>query len=240
MEKSTKKMVRRFLKDPMAVIGLVIFTIIVVLCALAPILTPYDPTKFDFSQAKQLPSLKHIFGTDNIGRDMFSRVLNGGRNTLWAALQATLISTVVGTTLGIIAGYYENVLSNIIQRMTEVIDSIPYILLVVMFEYLFGFGTGSFMYGLGVAAIPATTQTVRAEVLRIRNKEYMEAGRALGLSNFTIIRKHVLNNIAGTVVMQICSSYSEAVLACTVLGYLSIGYATPLFDWGTLVSEGYN
>lgn len=243
MKKNTRylQMLRRYFKDPLSAAAFIIFLVIVVLCMAAPLLTSYDPTVFDFNQAKLPPgSPGHLLGTDNIGRDLFARILYGGRATLTTALQATILSAVVGTIFGIYAGYFNNTLSNLILRATEIIDSIPYILLVIMFEYMFGFGQGSFKYGLGVAAIPAMTQTVRAEVLRIKNKEYMEAARALGLSNLTIIRRHVLNNIAGTIVMQTCTNYAEAALACTVLGYLSIGFMAPKFDWGTLVSAGFN
>ena len=234
-----KKMIHAYFRDPISTASFIIFMIIVIVCAASPLYVSEESQSINFSIARMFPCKEHIFGTDTIGRDLLGRILLGGRFTLLGGLKAAVISIIIGTIFGVYAGFNDNLFTAAILRASELIDCVPYILLVTMFEYKLGFGTGSFIYGLALAAVPATIQIVRAETMQLKNKEYIEAARALGFSRWVIILKHIMNNITGTIIMQFSINFSEAILAETILGYLSIGYATPLFDWGTLVSEGY-
>ena len=235
-----KRKIKQFFRNPLTVIALLLFVFIIVICLCAPLLAQDNYNAVNVYQGLQPPSAAHLFGTDNLGRDMFSRVLYAGRITLGYSLIATLIAVISGTVLGVISGYFGGTVDAVIMRITEILSAIPYFLLVIVFEIMLGFGQGNFKYAMGVAAAPAIIHMVRAETLSVMSNEFIEAAKALGFSDIVIILRHVLNNILNSLILHTTSSYSDAMLTCSVLGYLGIGFQPPQADWGTLVASGYS
>lgn len=229
---------RRLWRNRAAMIGLSVFLFICLACILLPSRLKWDYFKPVFSDSLKLPSLEHLFGTNVLGRDMLSGVLYGGRNTLRIALSATFLAMITGSAVGLITGYFGGRIDFIISRVVDLISSIPVILLALAVEYTLGWGKGRFGYAIAIAAAPQFTRLVRASVLGIVQCEYIEAARALGVGHFGVIRRHVLRNVAIPVVVHFSSCFSEAILTCTILGYLVIGINPPMPEWGALVFRG--
>ena len=226
---------RRLVKNKTAVFCFFVFVIIALACAMAPILTTYDYARINPSRNLEKSSFEHILGTDNLGRDLFTRLLYGGRMTLRIAFVSTAIAAVAGSIIGVVAGFFSGWADFIISPVLDTIASIPVMLLAVVAETIFGWGLGSFMYAIAVAAIPHFARLVRATVMNIMGSEYIEAARALGVSNAGIIVKHVIHNIAPPLIIRFTSGLSEALLTCTIMGYLTIGVSPPTPEWGYIV-----
>ena len=225
----------RLFSNKIAVISLAVFLIICLACIFAPYLTKWDYTLIDASRVREGPSAVHILGTDNLGRDVFSRLLYGGRVTLRIALTSTVLATLFGGTIGLIAGYFGGKTDLIISPVLDTLASIPVILLALISEVAMGWGKGHFMYAMAVAAVPQFARLARATVINIIECEYIESARALGVGHFKMITRHVLHNIAPTMIVRFAGGMAEALLTCTVMGYLQIGITPPTPEWGVIV-----
>jgi ABC-type dipeptide/oligopeptide/nickel transport system permease subunit len=219
-------------------IGLGIFLFICLACALLPGIIRWDYYEPDFNASLKTPSLEHIFGTNQLGRDMLSGVLYGGRTTLRIAAVSTFIAMIAGSAIGLIAGYYGGRADFIISRATDMLSSVPVILLTLFIEFTLGWGRGYFVYAMAISATPQFARLVRASVLTIMGQEYIEAARALGDSHIGIIMRHVLRNVAIPIIIHLTGCFSEAILTCTILGYLGVGISPPAAEWGVLVYRG--
>ena len=226
---------RQLVRNKTALISFIIFIAITLACIMAPLLTQWEFFTIEPSNRFANPSVTHIFGTDSLGRDVFSRLLYGGRTTLRIALLATLLSSVIGCLIGLAAGYFGRWLDFIISPALDVIASIPVILLVIVFESVLGYGRGYFFYAMVIAAIPQFARLTRSCVMSIMGCEYIEASRALGVSHIMIIARHVLHNIVSPLVVRFSSGVAEALLICTIMGYLEIGVRPPAPEWGSIV-----
>ena len=228
-------------RNKAAVAGFFIFALICLACAFAPVLTKWKYDELNTNSALERPSLTHIFGTDRLGRDMLSRVLYGGRFTLRIALISTALAALVGGATGLLAGYFVGRADFIISHCLDMLAAIPIFLLIVAAEFALGWGKGNFMYAMAIAALPQFARLVRASVMEIMGSEYIEAARALGMSHAKIILKHVLHNVAPPLIIRFTSGLSEALLICTIMGYLSIGVNPPNPEWGALAyfSKGF-
>ena len=226
--------VRKLIKNKVAVISLVVFVSICLACALAPLLTRWEYYTTNPSNRFATPSPEHLFGTDGLGRDNFSRILYGGRTTLSIAMIASFASALIGCIIGLPAGYFGKRVDFIISPVLDVLASIPIVLLVIVFESVFGYGRGYFVYAMIISAIPQFARLVRACVMSVTGREYIEASRALGVSHFMIIFKHVLHNITSPLIVRFTSGMGEALLICTIMGYLGIGIQPPVPEWGMI------
>ena len=208
---------------------------------MAPFLTKWDYSRIDRNALFERPSFKHILGTDSLGRDMLSRILYGGRITLKVALGATTLAAVIGGIIGLIAGYFKGIADLIISPVLDALAAIPVLLLALVTETVLGWGRGYFIYAMAIAAIPQFARLVRAAVMNIRECEYIESARALGVGHFEIILRHVLHNVAPPLIVRFTSGISEAILTCTIMGYLGIGINPPTPEWGVIiyVSKSY-
>ena len=222
-------------RDKIALAGLVIFLAICLACIFAPLLTRWNYKEINISIILQKPSAQHIFGTDNLGRDQFARLLYGGRLTLKIALFSTSFSLVAGSILGILAGYFQSPVDAFVSSVLDAITSIPVILLAIVFEAAFGWGRGYFMFAIAIAAVPHFASLARACVMKTAQRAYIEAARALGVGHARIIMRHVLPNIISPLIVHTVNNVAEALLTCTVMGYLSIGIIPPDTEWGLLV-----
>ena len=228
----------RFKNNKTSVAGLIIFLIICLACFLAPYITRWDYTAINAKEVMLTPSFQHLLGTDNLGRDLFSRLLHGGRVTLRIACVSTVLAAVVGCVIGTLAGYFGGRTDFLISPVLDILASVPMFLLIIVFEATLGWGKGYFMYAMAIAAIPQFARLTRATVMNIMGCEYIEAARALGVGNTEIILRHVLHNAAPPLVVRFTTSLAEALVTCTIMGYVGIGINPPTPEWGSIVYYG--
>ena len=227
----------RFSRNRIAVICLAIFLIICISCALAPYLTKYDYSRINANDRLSKPSWTHLLGTDSLGRDLFTRILYGGRMTLRITFTSTVIALLIGSVIGLAAGYFGGRADFVISPVLDILAAIPVILLALVFEAMLSWGNGNFMYAIAIAAIPQFARLVRVSVINMMGSEYIEAARALGVGHLGVIFRHIVHNIAPALIVRFTSALAEAMLTCTVLGYLSIGISPPTPEWGNIVYQ---
>ena len=237
MMQSIKKTFRRY---PMACISAVVLLIVIVMVILAPVIAPYDPEEMDLMNVLKAASSQHIFGTDNQGRDIFSRLLYGGRTALLCPLAVVGIALGVGVPLGLISGYTHGIMDNIIMRVCDIILAFPAMLLALVTVSVFGRGIRNTVIILGFFYIPMMARMVRSNTLVQRKQEYVEAGKALGFSAPYIMVRHILPNCVSTIIVQgtLCLGY--ALLDISALSFLGLGVQEPQSDWGKMLSDGKN
>jgi peptide/nickel transport system permease protein len=229
---------RKLCKNKTAVAGFIVFAAVCIACVLAPYLTKWDYSTINTTNIHSAPSREHLLGSDNLGRDILSRLLYGGRVTLRITLVSTSLAAVIGCFIGLVAGYFRGRADFIISHLLDMLASIPVFLLIIVTETSLGWGRGYFMYAMAVAAVPQFARLVRASVLNIMGRTYIEASRALGVRHFEIIRRHVLHNIVPPLIIRFTSGVAEALIICTIMGYLGIGISPPTPEWGALAYTG--
>ena len=229
---------KRFLHDKLAVVSVILLVLIIAACVFAPFLTNYDYSKMEPKGSLLPPGDEHILGTDKLGRDTFSRILYGGRITLNVTATAVLIS-LIGIIPGMLAGYYGGKIDALISRIDDVLTAIPTFLLVIFAECLFGWGSGNYKYAIGVALLPPVVKLTRSLVQNIVSGEYITAAKVLGVSDIVIMFRHVLRNILPSLIVFLFHTAADALMLCTVMGYLGIGVQPPKPEWGMLVHTGY-
>ena len=233
-----RESLRRLFKNKSAVVGLIVFLVICFSCAFAPLLSNYDYSALNVTEVNARPSREHLFGTDKLGRDLFTRILYGGRITLRAAFMSTLLATCAGAAIGLVSGYFGRRVDFLLTRIIDMLAAIPNLLLIIVMEIAFGWGKGYFMYAMAISAVPKFARLVRANVQSVMGREFIEASRALGLGHVRIILKHVLHNVLSPLMVLMTTGFAEAILNCTILGYLSVGVNPPTPEWGALAYAG--
>lgn len=232
---SIKMIIRRFQKHKLAVASLYFLGIISILAILAPIISPYDPNQVStsFSQA---PSLKHWLGTDQIGRDMFSRLLYATRISLFVGLTVTVISTVIGVVLGLVAGYFGGIVDIIIMRITDTIMSFPYILLVLVAAAIFEPGLWSIILILGFVDWPGAARLVRGNVLSLRETNFVKGNVVAGMPSIYILFSEILPNTIGPVLVYATSVFAITILDEAALSFLGMGVQPPTASLGNILN----
>ncbi|WP_308798304.1 ABC transporter permease [Agromyces silvae] len=218
--------------------GLVILVVIMLAGVFAPWLTPYDPLQQSLGDALQPPSWAHWMGTDSFGRDMFTRILYGVRTSLLSGVLAVVGALLIGGALGAIAGYYGGRLDNVILRGMDVLLALPTLLLAIAIVSALGGGLVNMLLAIGLAQIPIYCRTVRAEVMRIREQEFIEVARSLGEKDGTIILRHVLPNCTAPIIIRVAMGMAATILACASLSFIGLGVAPPTPEWGSMLSGG--
>ena len=188
----------------------------------------------------QGPSLRHFFGTDEMGRDLFWRVMYGSRFSLSIGFVAVFVSLVVGVPLGAVAGYYGDTVETVIMRITDIFSAVPAILMAVVVVSVLGANTVNLMIAVGVSSIPGFVRVTRAAVLTVRNEEYIEAARALGKNDLYIIFFHVLPNCLSPIIVQTTLRVASAIVSASSLSFLGLGIKPPAPEWGALLTAGRN
>ncbi len=229
---------KRFRRHGPAMVGLAILLAFAVLAAAAPLLTPYDPEKQQLSQALIAPSPEHPLGTDHLGRDIAARILYGTRLSMLIGVLAVGIGLLIGVPLGAISGYYGGWGDMIIQRIADILLSFPSILLALALVAVLGVGLQNVIISVGVGTIPSFIRLVRGSVLVIREQTYVEAARAIGVSDWNIIRRHILVNAMAPVIVQATLSLGTTLLVAAGLGFLGLGVQPPTPEWGAMLGEG--
>lgn len=227
---------RRFRRNRLAVVGLVFILVLIVVALLAPVIAthPYSELSAD---ARQPPSGDHYFGTDRIGRDVFSRVVYGARISLKIGVLATSLSIAIGLVLGAVAGYVGGIVDTLVMRVTDMFLAIPYIVLAIAIATLFGRSENSIILVLGLTGWLAITRIVRASFLSLKQLEYVEAARALGFSNTRIMFRHILPNALQPIIVYGTISVGSVILSEAALSFLGVGPQPPTPAWGLMVSD---
>ena len=228
----------RLCKNKLAMLGLAILVLLVLCAVFADLIAPYDYAKQDLMIARQGPGAEHLFGTDEYGRDIFSRVIYGSRISLTVGFIAVGISLVVGGLLGAIAGYYGGRTDNGIMRLMDVIMSIPSILLAISIVAALGPGLINLMIATGISYVPSYARIVRASILSIKDQEFVEAARAVGTNDFKIIVRHILPNCMAPIIVQATVGVALAILTAAGLSFIGLGLEPPTPEWGAMLSSG--
>ena len=228
---------RRFRRNRLAMVGLVFIVLLLLAAIFAPLITPYSITERSQS-FRAPPSSDHWFGTDAIGRDVYSRVVFGARVSLRIGILATVISLFIGVTLGAMAGFFGSWTDTAITRLVDVFLAIPYVVLAVAIATVFGRSENAVILVLGLTGWLAMTRIVRASFLSLRNLEYIEAARALGFSRARIMFRHILPNALQPIIVYGTIAVGSAILAEAALSYLNVGPQDPTPAWGLMVAQG--
>lgn len=215
--------------------GLIIAAVI--FCAVfAPLITEYDPEVYDLAIRKQLPSAEHILGTDNYGRDNFSRIIYGAQTTLIVAFGSRILTIVLGTILGLICGYYKTA-EKVLMRILDGFATIPNLLLCLMMVAIFGAGTLNLILAMAIGGIPGTARMVRNQVLSLKEKEFIESEHAMGASDLRTMFIHILPSCSSFLLVSFSSGLAGAVLSMTSLSYLGLGLSPTIPSWGGMINE---
>lgn len=235
-----KSICRRFAKNRMAMVGLVIFLILVFLAASCDLFFDYqaDAIEQNISNRLQFPSAAHLFGTDQYGRDVLARVIYGARISLVASLCIISISTVLGAFFGAVAAYYGGWVDNVIMRVMDVFYALPFNLMAICIVASIGGGIVNLGIACVVGVVPGFTRIFRSAILPIRDQEYVEAARACGTSTARILLKHIIPNAMGPIIVQATLNLAVTILAIAGLSYIGLGIEAPTPEWGAMLSEG--
>jgi len=230
---------RRLLRNRSAVLGGTFILLLLLLSAMPSVFATHHPTRFqDPANRFEAPSAEHWFGTDNLGRDVYSRVIYGTRVTLAVAFQAVFFGAILGITLGIIAGYYGRWIDAVIMRIMDVFLAFPGILLALAIVSALGASLGNVVIAIAIFSVPTFARIVRGSTLAVRNLEYIEAIRALGARDAKIIFQHVLPNVLSPIIVQATLYIATAILIASGLSFLGLGAQPPTPEWGLLLAAG--
>ncbi|MFZ5824278.1 MAG: ABC transporter permease [Bacillota bacterium] len=230
-----RMVMRRLMRNKASVAGTVIILILVTTAVFAPLLAPYDPIEQNVPGRFAKPSATHILGTDELGRDIFSRIIAGTRLSLLSSLTAVSISLTLGVLIGLTAGYYRHA-DAILMRLMDVLMAFPGILLAIAIVSALGPGLVNAMIAVGVQSVPSFARITRAQVLSIRQMEYITAVKATGAQDFRILWRHVLPNASAPIIIYTTLNLATAILSASVLSFLGLGASPPTPDWGSMVS----
>jgi peptide/nickel transport system permease protein len=225
--------------DPRAALSLVVLVVILGAALLAPWLAPHDPTAQNFDQMLNGPSAEHWLGTDDLGRDVFSRLMHGGANSLYAALLAVAVALVIGVPLGLIAGFVGGWTDTLISRVIDTFRSFPAIILAVAVTGAMGIGLTNAMFSVGLVFAPQIARLIRARTLVVRQELYVDAARCFGASPLRLLLRHVLPNAIQPVIVQSTLLLAVALLAEASLSFLGLGVQPPDVSWGAMIARGY-
>ena len=232
---SLKKM---FKSNYLFTFGVIICLFWIIMAIIAPMVAPYDPVVQDLTLRLKAPSAVHIFGTDNFGRDIFSRVIYGGRYSLLAGCLTVVIAGCIGTIYGAIAGYVGGAVDNVMMRLSEMILSFPSLILAMIINAVMGSNLFNTMFALVIVAWPSYARVMRSVVLSVRENEYVTASEALGASRSRILLKEIIPNSITSVLIMATTDIGNQILMFSTLSFLGLGSAPPTPEWGMMVSDG--
>lgn len=229
---------RRLVRNRLAMLGLFIIVVFVFMAAFAPSIAPHDPTRSSLPKRLKPPSEEHVLGNDELGRDLFSRLLYGARISLRIGMISIAIGVGVGVPLGLVSGYYGRWPDMVIQRVLDVMLAFPGILLALVLVSALGVGLENVMIAVGIVSIPTYARLVRGSALALKEKEFVQAARASGAGDTLIIFKHILPNCLAPIIVQSTLQVGSAILWAAGLGFLGLGAQPPMPEWGTILSRG--
>ena len=233
-----KTVSKRLLKNKAAVVGGIIIIFFVIVALLGPYFVKTDPYHQDLLNKLQPPSKEHWFGTDNFGRDIFSRIVHGAKLTLIVGFLSVAVGGIIGVLVGIISGYYGGWFDTIPMRIVDVLLAFPGILLALAIVSVLGGSIRNVILAVGIFSIPAFARIVRGSTLQVKKLEYIDAVRSLGASDMRIIFRHILPNIMSPIIVQATMRIATAILTAAGLSFLSLGAPPPTPEWGAMLNDG--
>ncbi|MGH2616497.1 MAG: ABC transporter permease, partial [Thermomicrobiales bacterium] len=231
---------RDLLSSRGVVIGGTLFLALIVIAIAAPAIAPYDPIEQNYGQTLRSPSREHLMGTDNFGRDIFSRVVYGTQISLRVGLISVGIASVIGIPIGLIAGYYGKWIDSVAMRLIDVMLAFPGILLAFVIVAVLGSSLTNLMIAIGIGSIPGFARLIRGSVLSTRELSYVEAARVIGCRDPRVIRCHILPNISSPIIVYSTLKVATAILAGASLSFLGLGVQRPTPEWGVMLADGRN
>jgi peptide/nickel transport system permease protein len=224
-------------RNPLGMAGLAIIALVVLVALFAPVISPYGPTEQVTSRLLE-PSAEHWLGTDEFGRDIFSRIIYGSRISLYVGLVSVSLALVAGGSVGMIAGYFGGRIDNLLMRLVDILFAIPSLVLAIVIAGLLGPNLTNAMIAIGIVYAPIYARLVRGEVLAVRNHLYIESARATGVGDLGLVGRHILPNIMAPLIVQTTLLLSTAILAEAALSFLGLGTQPPDPSWGTMLGSG--
>jgi peptide/nickel transport system permease protein len=234
-----RRFIRVFLGRKVVIPGLIIILAVTITAIFAPLLAPYDPYLPELDQKLQKPNPQHLLGTDSIGRDTLSRIIYGARTSLIVGVASVSIAAVIGVILGLIAGYFGGICYIVIMRFIDALMSFPMILLALLISALLGGGLKNIVVALGVGLMSGYARLMCGQVLSVKERDYVTAGRSMGASNLRIMVRHIFPNCFPPLIVMMSMMLGSAILAEAGLSFLGIGIAPPGAAWGAMVNDGY-
>lgn len=229
---------KRFKRNPTALVGLAMIIILVLIAIFAPVLAPYDPAAQDYSAMSQKPNAQHLFGTDQFGRDILSRVIYGTRYSLVIALFCAIAAFFSGGLLGIIAGYFGGTVDTVIMRIMDIFQSIPMIMMAMCIVAVLGNGIPQLVAAIMFASMPTMARNNRAAILRVRGADYIEASEAIGVGKVQMIIKHMIPNAVGIMIIFFVGFLGASILMMSGMSYIGVGLPQNTPEWGLILNDG--
>ena len=233
-----KEFFYRLIHNKLAVTGGVILILFILMAVLAPVIAPYDPYYMDASATLAPPSAEHLLGTDNMGRDILSRIFYGAQISLKVSIVSVSIATAAGVILGVVAGYFGKLTDGIISRILEIMFAFPEVLLALLIMSILGPSLNNIMIAIGIVYTPIFARITRGAVLSVKDSLYVEAARSIGVKDSIIIVRHILPNILSPILVQITLSLAFAILSEASLSFLGIGVEPDIPSWGIMLNNG--
>ncbi len=235
-----KRFLRKFAKNPLNIVSLVIFAAFLAMAIFPQLFTQFEPNRMNSAVRMISPTASHLFGTDQFGRDIYSRVIHGVRETLFIAFMSIVLACAFGTALGILSGYYGRWTDQIVMRLMDAMFAFPTIILALFIIALFGASQKNLILSLGIVYTPIFTRTVRSSTISIKQYLYVKAAKALGKRDLSIMAKEVLPNLTSILVVSFTTNFSTAVLSEASLSFLGLGVPPPTPTLGGMVGQGSN
>lgn len=230
------RVLRQLSKNKAAMIGLVIFVIEVVVAILAPLIAPYDYTMMDMTNCFATPSLLHPFGCDDMGRDIFSRVLIGARYSISSGVLAIGIAMIIGMAIGAVAGFFGGWVDNLVMRLLDVIQAIPSMVMMIVISAVLGPGFVNTIIAMAFGSIPGMARMLRAQMLKVRENEYIEAAVSINCSKMRIVMSHLLPNCMSPMIVQATMGVAQTITLCAGLSFIGLGVQPPTPEWGAMLA----
>lgn len=230
--------IRRLRTNSTAMFGLIVLALLILLSVFAPVIAPYHYTEMDMLQLNAAPSLKHFFGTDSLGRDILSRLIYGGRYSIFLGISSSVLSMAAAIVLGSLAGYFGGWVDNVVLRICDVVQAIPGILLSIVISAVLGPGFFNTILALAIGGIPSGIRLTRAQILSVRSEEYLEAAASVNCSSMRIMFRHILPNILSPLIVGFTMGIGNTVMLASSLSFIGLGVQPPAPEWGAMLSAG--
>ncbi|MFM1651109.1 ABC transporter permease [Brevibacillus sp. B_LB10_24] len=232
------KSFKKFLRTGLGLIGALIILALILVALFANQIAPYDPNAQNYDQILMPPNAEHIFGTDDLGRDIFSRVVFGSQISIKAALISVGIAMIIGVPIGLFTGYYRGFWDEwVVMRIIDAMQAFPFLILALAISAVLGSGFGNAMLAIGIGFAPSFVRITRGQVLSLRNMEYVNAAKSVGVKDMRIIFRHILPNALGPIIIQATLAMATGILAEASLSYLGLGVQPPTASWGSMLNQ---
>ena len=236
-ERPWRLALRRLARRRMALVGLAVVVFFIAVAVAAPLLAPYDPLATDWRAVRKPPSFLHLFGTDELGRDVLARLIWGARSSLMAGLVSVSIAVGVSVPLGLVSGYLGGAVDGLLMRVIDAMLAIPFLILAIALAAFLGPSLTNAMIAIGIAQTPIFTRLTRGQVLAVKHEDYIEAARAVGNSHRRIVLRHILPNVLAPILVQATLAIAAAIIAEAALSFLGLGQQPPAPSWGSMLNS---